>query len=324
MLDTIIFEHHDATRSLTEQSLRLLAQQQQTWPQLIDGYAAFAGVLQKRIDCRGFHVTLQCNPKRIVSSGAKIDAKSISERKCFLSIENLPPEQRGILYHDRFLVLCNPAPIVDKHFTISHVDHVPQAVEEYLGTLLSLAKDFSPAFTIFYNGPRCGASAPDHMHFQACPAGVIPVELDAADPGRRSAERTIDGVGVFTLNQYGREAILLDGTDADRLESVFHRLMASMRAEEKTTEEPKINVICSHARGAWRIIVFPRAKHRPDVYFREGDEQIMISPASIDIGGLPVTPRERDFDRVDAEVIEQIYREVSLTRPEVERIIAAL
>ncbi len=324
MLDTIIFERYDDSQSLTEQSLRLLDQQQKTWPQLIDGYAAFAGVRQKHISCSGFGVTLQCNPRRIVSSGAKIDPKSIRERKCFLSIENLPPEQRGILYRDRFLVLCNPAPIVDRHLTISHIDHVPQAVEEYFGTMLLLAKDFSPAFTIFYNGPRCGASAPDHMHFQACPAGVIPVELDAASGQRRVPERTIDGVQILTLKNFGREAILLEGTEADRLESVFHRLMASMKKEEKTTQEPKVNVICSSAGDAWRIIVFPRAKHRPDAYFREGDEQVMISPASIDIGGLPVTPMERDFDRVDAAMIEQIYSEVSLTRDEVERIISAM
>jgi len=324
MLDTIIFERYDDSQSLTDQSLRLLGQQQKSWPQLIDGYAAFAGVRQKHIACRGFGVTLQCNPRRIVSSGAKIDPKSIRERKCFLSIENLPPEQRGILYRERFLVLCNPAPIVDRHLTISHIDHVPQAVEEYIGTMLLLAKDFSPAFTIFYNGPRCGASAPDHMHFQACPAGVIPVELDAASAQRRIPERTIDGVQVLTLKNFGREAILLEGTAAAELEAVFHRLMASMKQEEKTTEEPKVNIICSFAGDAWRVIVFPRAKHRPDAYFREGDEQIMISPASIDIGGLPVTPMERDFERVDAAMIEQIYSEVSLTRPEVERIIDAM
>jgi ATP adenylyltransferase/5',5'''-P-1,P-4-tetraphosphate phosphorylase II len=324
MLENIIFERYDSASSLTEQSLRLLHQQQQTWPQLIDGYAAFANVMQKHIDCNGFSVTLQCNPKRIVSSGAKIDAKTISERKCFLSIENLPPEQRGILYRNHFLVLCNPAPIVDQHFTISHVDHVPQAVEAYLGTLLLLAQDFSPSFTVFYNGPRCGASAPDHMHFQAGPAGLIPVEADVVKPERRSLARIIDGVEVLTLKNFGRQVIVLESRNAASLEAVFHRLMSSMREEEKTMEEPKVNIICTHAAGLWRLIVFPRAKHRPDVYFKEGDEQIMISPASIDIGGLPVTPKERDFERVDAAMIEHIYAEVSLTRPEVERIIAAM
>jgi Domain of unknown function (DUF4922) len=324
MLENIIFERYDAATSLTEQSLRLLHQQQQTWPQLIDGYAAFADVRQRNIACDGFSIILQFNPKRIVSSGAKIDAATIKERKCFLSIENLPPEQRGILYRNHFLVLCNPAPIVNQHFTLSHIEHVPQAIEAYIGTMLLLAQDFSPSFTVFYNGPRCGASAPDHMHFQAAPARVIPVEVDAVSAERRVPERTVEGVAILTLKNYGRQAILLECDDAARLESVFHRLMSSMKAEERTTEEPKVNVLCTYTDGLWRIILFPRAKHRPDAYFKEGDEQILLSPASIDIGGLAVTPLERDFIRVDAPTIEQIFTEVSLTRAEVERIIAAV
>lgn len=324
MLEQIIFERYDSLSTLTEQSLRLLHQQQQTWPMLIDGYAAFADVKQKPIECDGFSVTLQWNPKRIVSSAAKVDPKTIKERKCFLSIENLPVEQRGVLYRGEFLVLCNPAPIVDKHFTISHIHHVPQTVEPYFRTMLLLAQDFSPSFTVFYNGPRCGASAPDHMHFQACPSGVIPVERDAMEASRRVPERSIDGVEILTLKNFGREAILLESRDAAGLESVFDRLMNAMRAEEKTEEEPKINLLCSYADGAWRVTVFPRAKHRPDVYFKEGDEQVLLSPASIDIGGLPVVPLERDFLRVDAPMIESIFREVSLTHDEVGRIIAAI
>jgi hypothetical protein len=324
MLDNIIFERYDSTSSLSEQSLRLLHQQQQTWPQLIDGYAAFADVRQRHIPCNGFSVILQFNPKRIVSSGAKVDPKTIKERKCFLSIENLPPEQRGILYRNHFLVLCNPAPIVNQHFTISHVDHVPQAVEAHFSTMLLLAKDFSPSFTVFYNGPRCGASAPDHMHFQAGPANIIPAEVDAVNADRRVPERSIDGVDILTLAHFGRQAILLESRAAAGLESVFHRLMSAMKAEEKTTEEPKVNILCTYTEGWWRIILFPRAKHRPDVYFKEGDDRILISPASIDIGGLVVTPMERDFNRVNAPIIEQIFSEVSVTRAEAERIIAAL
>lgn len=324
MLEQIIFERYDSSSTLAEQSLRLLHQQQQTWPQLIEGYAAFAEVKQKHIECAGFSVTLQWNPKRIVSTAANIDPKAIKERKCFLSIENLPPEQRGILYRNEFLVLCNPAPIVDKHFTISHIDHVPQAVESYLSTLLLLAQDFSPSFTLLYNGPRCGASAPDHMHFQASPTGVIPVERDCIGRKRRLLERVVEGVDILTLKEFGRETILLESRERGALEEVFRRLMNRMRAEEQTQDEPMINLLCSYADGAWRIIVFPRAKHRPDVYFKKGDEQVLLSPASIDMGGLPVTPVERDFLRVDAPMIESIFGEVSLGRQAVERIIAAI
>ncbi|HLP15997.1 MAG TPA: DUF4922 domain-containing protein [Bacteroidota bacterium] len=324
MLEHLIFERFDSSSTLSEQSLRLLHQQQETWPQLIEGYAAFADVKKKPIECSGYSVVLQWNPKRIVSSAAKTDPKSIRDRPCFLSVENLPPEQRGILYRNEFLVLCNPAPIVDRHLTISHIEHVPQAVETYLGTMFLLAKDFSPSFTVVYNGARCGASAPDHMHFQACPTGVIPVEIDVVGSAHRHRERSIDGVDVLTMKDFGREVIVLEGTEMSALVAVFQRLMRAMRVEEHTEEEPKINLLCSYANNAWRTIVFPRTKHRPDVYYKEGDEQVLLSPATIDIGGLPVVPLERDFLRVDRAMIESIFAEVSLDRASVARIIAAL
>ena len=315
---------HSGGDPLSEQILALLDQQKKSWRQLAEGYKALDSVRLRDIQCDGYSVRLQFNPKRIVSSGAKVDAKSISERKCFLCVENLPEEQKGIFYQDRFLILCNPAPIFSEHYTISNIDHVPQEIEKYLGAFFSIAKDLSPSFTVFYNGPKCGASAPDHMHFQACPSGVIPVERDAAEEGRREMIGKAGAVSGFIIKGYGRRALVLESENAAELESYFLNLLRSMKNVLATTEEPMLNILCSFNRQKWRVIIFPRRKHRPDVYFREGEAKVLISPASVDIGGLVITPIEKDFENVDATMIQDIFEEVSVTKSVLDKIISGM
>ncbi len=288
---------------------------------LAEGVGMLDAVRIRDLHCAGFDVRLQFNPKRIVSSGAKVDAASIKVRKCFLCVEHLPEAQQGILYRENFLILCNPMPIFRQHFTISHVRHIPQAVEEFILEFLSFGKDLSPHFTVFYNGPKCGASAPDHMHFQASPAGTIPVEIDARNPERRVLRKKLAGVDIYLLKQYGREVIVLEGKIEQEMEQVFLRITTAMRKVMNTLEEPLMNVLCSYAEGSWRIIVFPRTKHRPDVYFREGDDKILVSPAAVDIGGLVITPVEKDFVSVSEKLMEQIFREVSVAPETLDAII---
>ncbi|MDE3059059.1 MAG: DUF4922 domain-containing protein [Bacteroidota bacterium] len=310
--------------SLSEPSIALLEEQKKSWRQLSDGYAALSFVRTRELPCNGFSVRLQFNPRRIVSSGAKVDAKSISERKCFLCVENLPPDQKGILYRNEFLVLCNPAPIFAQHYTISNIKHLPQAIEKFSATLFSLAKDFSPEFTVFYNGPKCGASAPDHMHFQASPSEIIPVERDAEDAARRAAIKTVKGVSVLRLKNYGREVVLLEGKDSESLNALLLEFITAMRRVSSSLEEPMLNILCSYRDGMWRVIIFPRRKHRPDVYFLEGERKILISPASVDMGGLLITPVEKDFLSVDAALIENIFKEVSAEQSVVDGILEEL
>jgi len=318
------FTSRSAGDSLSEQILELLDQQKKTWRQLAEGYRALELIRLREVQCDGYSVRLQFNPKRIVSSGAKVDAKSISERKCFLCIDNLPEEQKGILYHDQFLVLCNPAPILSQHYTISNVNHIPQEIEKFLGIFFSLAKDLSPGFTVFYNGPKCGASAPDHMHFQACPSGVIPVERDVEEVRRRESIGKVGAVSGFMIKDYGRRVLALESADGAKLESYILNLLRSMKKVLATTEEPMLNILCSFRQNRWRVIIFPRRKHRPDVYFREGDTQVLISPASVDIGGLIITPIEKDFQNVDAKMIQNIFEEVSITKGVLEKMISGM
>jgi hypothetical protein len=310
--------------SLADLSIALLEEQKKSWQQLRDGYTALDFVRTRELHCDGFSVRLQFNPRRIVSSGAKVDAKSISERKCFLCVENLPADQKGILYRDEFLVLCNPVPIFAQHYTISNVKHVPQAIENYSAALFPLAKDFNPKFTVFYNGPKCGASAPDHMHFQASPSGIIPVERDAEDAARRMLIKTVNDVAVLRLRNYGREVVMLEGKNSESVNALLLKFIDSMRRITSSPEEPMLNILCSYRSGMWRLIIFPRRKHRPDVYFLEGERKILISPASVDIGGLVITPLEKDFLSADAALIEKIFQEVSAEQDAVDTILREL
>lgn len=315
------FPEH-STESLHELTHRLYESQQTQWPMLRDGVDALKNVRFRTVPCGSFSVRLQFNPKRIVSTGAKVDAAAIKERKCFLCGAHLPPEQQGILVREKFLILCNPMPIFPEHFTIAHVDHIPQSIEESILTFLAMAKELSPRYSVFYNGPKCGASAPDHLHFQASPVGAIPAETEL--PAHLRTVKESGGVRVATAEGYGRSVVVLTGSGEQAMELAFLRLTSAMRRVSGTNDEPMMNVICSFADGTWTITVFIRSKHRPDVYFKEGEEKVLISPASVDIGGLVVTPMEKDFLRADSTLLTSIYQETSVPQDMVRRIIEEL
>jgi hypothetical protein len=323
MIEQKVFSrfHPNSSETLSHLSLVLYEQQKKTWLSLSDGISSLKGIQTRHIECKTFAVNLQFNPKRIVSSGAKVDEASIKSRKCFLCIDNLPKEQLGVLYREKFFILSNPMPIFERHFTISHIDHIPQSIEEHIITLLDLSKDFSESHTIFYNGPKCGASAPDHMHFQANPKGSIPVEYEARSTERRKYHKRIGEVSIFSLADFGRGVILLESKKKQAIEFCFLRLTGAMRSVLMELNEPMMNVLCSYSEEGWRIFVFPRTKHRPDVYFKKGEENMMISPAAIDLGGLIIMPIEKDFRTIDAKMIEGIFHEVSIGNELLETII---
>jgi ATP adenylyltransferase/5',5'''-P-1,P-4-tetraphosphate phosphorylase II len=286
-----------------------------------NGYESVQAAQSRILQCNGYDVHLQFNPQRIVSTGAKVDSKSISERKCFLCVENLPIEQQGVLYENEYLILCNPMPIFPVHYTISNVDHIPQTIGTNIDVMLRLARDMNPDFTVFYNGPRCGASAPDHMHFQTAIAGKIPIEDIALDGKRRKYIRQKNGVAVYMLKNLDRCVVMLEGKSDEILEEIVVDLLARLREVEHLDEEPKVNIICRFDDAQWRVIVFPRSKHRPDAFFKEGNERVVISPAAVDMGGLVITPMEKDFKKVDVAFIERMYREVSLDEAVVESLL---
>jgi hypothetical protein len=290
----------------------LLASQKATWPKLNSGYEAVAQSLVRTIDCGEFSVALQFNPQRIVSSRAPVDSSSISARPCFLCPANLPEAQQGILYRRNFLLLCNPFPIFPQHYTISDLNHRPQSLEEHLGLFLHLAWDLAPSLAVFYNGPSCGASAPDHLHFQACPAGSLPIEaqLDDGRPVVPVAKHLT--ASIFRADRLGRAVLMIEGSAAEHLTGAIKKILSVLKTTAVSGTEPMLNLHGVFKEGKWRILLFPRQKGRPDLYDREGPERILISPASVEMGGLLVAPVERDFLRLTPELVRHIYREVSV------------
>jgi len=310
-----------ASAPLPDLLYQLLEHQKNFWPMAAEGYRSLQYAQVREVKCRTFSVWLQYNPKRLVSTGAKVDAPSISQRRCFLCVDHLPAGQQGVLYEKEFLILCNPMPIFPAHYTIAHVAHQPQRLAPYLGALLKLSRDLSPHFTVFYNGAQCGASAPDHFHFQAAPAGKIPIEHEAVQASRREVIAALNDVSITLLKDLGRTAIVFESAHFEKIANILQQQLEKMQAGFDISEEPKVNLLCSYEPPQWRVILFPRRKHRPDVFFKEGDEKILISPASVDMGGLIVTPIEKDFKTVDAKMIEAIYQEVSWDEKMVRRML---
>jgi hypothetical protein len=215
-------------------------------------------------------------------------------------------------------------PILSSHFTVSHLDHRFQAIDEHIGTFLELMLDLGSGWTVLYNGPKCGASAPDHLHFQAARSGQMPIDKEIREGKRLTLVKEVDDVLLYRVNNLGREAILLEGSDPMTVEGAFTGFLNALKKVLLITEEPMINIAGSYEGGHWRLLIFPRRKHRPDAFSREGDDRVVISPGAIDMGGLVITPVEKDFERLDVATVEGIYKEVSLEGDIVEKAINAI
>ncbi|HOW19142.1 MAG TPA: DUF4922 domain-containing protein [Phycisphaerae bacterium] len=308
--------------------LALLGQQQATWPRLAQGVASLARIETKRVELNAWPVIVQFNPGRAASSLAKVDAASIAKRPCFLCAANSPPEQRG-LRAGRYVLLTNPAPIVPGHLTIVHEEHVPQGIEAGLDAFLDLSRQLGDGWTMFYNGPRCGASAPDHQHFQAAPAGQMPIERDL-DAGECIAElKRPHGTRVRLLADTRNEAertrcvFVVDGGDPGEVAGAIRSIVAALPAGQGDGE-PLLNLLCRHDGRGWTATLFPRAVHRPRCYFLEGDGRMLFSPGVMDMAGLVITVRAEDFARADHAVLAGVYREVSSSTAQCRAVMARL
>lgn len=295
----------------------LLTRQFASWETAHNNYAALSGVQVKELNVNGIPYKVQFNPARIVSSGAKVDARSIKERKCFLCPANLPPEQEGIPFGGHYLILVNPFPIFPRHLTIPEEAHVDQRIASRFGDMLDLARQLTD-YTIFYNGPRCGASAPDHAHFQAGNKGFMPIEQD----WRRQIAGKIADYGQATLcylNDAPRATLVIESPERETAVRLFDIVYRSLDVKPGE-EEPMMNVLTLFENGKWIVFIFPRAKHRPACYTAEGEDNLLSSPASVDLGGVFITPVEKDFRKITAEDVAQILSEVCLSPTDFHRI----
>ena len=317
-------DEHGVPADLAMQSRALLRHQRENWPMLGKGFESLETVQVRTFDFDGFGMTVQFNPGRIVSSSAKVDKKTIKERKCFLCQQHLPSEQKGVLHGD-YMVLCNPFPIFSEHFTIPHLDHVPQLIRDAFEPMLELSTAMGRYYTLFYNGPRCGASAPDHLHFQGGERGFMPMDIHWEDMAGRHGTWIADDdkIRMARVDDGLRRYVIMESDDKPKLLQNFEQLYtafaeASRQAgsEAGDDEEPMLNILTTQENGRWRVVCFLRRKHRPARFFAEGEEKMLFSPASVDFGGVCITPVERDFQRITADDLRDMFNEVSVT-PEV-------
>ncbi len=320
---------------LGEQCVRLLEEQIGTWMDCRRGYEGLARAGEREVHCTGFSVLLQHNPGRAMSTEARVAEGDITRRPCFLCLDRLPRGQRMILYGSSYAMLANPMPIFSPHITVAHRCHQPQAISENIAALLGLAEDLGEGWTTLYNGPRCGASAPDHLHFQVVAGGKMPVEKEIADPERLLLRREIGGARVYSAGRLGRAAVVLEAVHSQELTmplvSLLKGLARVIRPPEPPrngidliAEEPLVNIAVFRRSGKTSLLMFPRRIHRPAAFFFSGEGRIAVSPAAAEMGGIIVTPEERDFVRLTADVVEELYREVSLDGLTVQRAIDSM
>ena len=267
---------------------------------------------------------VQWNPARIVSTGAKIDKKTLGDRPCFLCDKNRPKEQISKQIDERFLLLVNPFPILPIHFTIPARKHQPQSIYKNYGEMhrfLSLHSELM----VFYNGPKCGASAPDHLHFQAGTSGILPLQANWQRLSRNLTDiiSLNDDEKIALIHDFVVPAFVIISKSEDSDEALFQRLYKSMPVRGDETE-PMMNIIAWRKGDEYISVVIPREKHRPEAYFAEGDAQMMVSPGALDMSGLIITPREEDFHKLTEESATAILQECGISTDKMNSIVTKL
>ncbi|MGH9799099.1 MAG: DUF4922 domain-containing protein, partial [Blastocatellia bacterium] len=287
----------------------LIAHQLATWPMLREAVAALNQATYKKFSIKGSGVFAQFNPARIVSTAAKVDAATIKQRPCFLCADNLPTEEKGIAFGDRFVVLCNPFPVLRDHLVIASREHAPQAIDGNFGAMLDLARELGEDWFVLYNGPRCGASAPDHFHFQACSRAGVPLFDDFDFWFKRDSTE----VGFVVNHSYRFKLMAFGGSGRQELLDWFARAIGHLAAATNSEAEPMLNLIATFQNDQWTVFILPRGKHRPACYDAEGEAKLTVSPAAIDLSGVVVIPQPDHFARITAEDLEKIFDEVGLS-----------
>lgn len=291
--------------------------EKKNWPEAAARYEALSGV-QTKVLAEGQELltlnsqlstfTAQWNPARMVSTGADVSKQALQKRPCFLCDCNRPAEQHALPVMQQYQLLVNPFPILPKHFTIPFREHTPQTIKGHFQDLFKMAQQM-PDYMVFYNGPICGASCPDHMHLQAGSRGIAPLEHDWKSIYEPALKPFAKGISLLT--NYACPVLVIRTADVAEAQESFERIYNDLPLHEGETE-PRMNIVCWQQDEEVVTLVFPRSKHRPDCYYAQGDEQLLISPGALDMCGLLITPREEDFRKLTPELAADILKEVSL------------
>ncbi len=282
----------------------ILRKQLEVWPAARESFARLENVLIRRLSTSG--LSLQFNPARIVSTAARVRPQDIAMRPCFLCAANRPQEQQTIAIDDSFDLLINPYPILKEHFCVVSRTHRPQAFRDCYREMISIASQLEPGYMIFYNGPRSGASAPDHLHMQIGRSEGIPLidKLRLNEPPQSNEP--------VTIQPFGFPVIVVKGDDPEPVWETVSRM--PIYANEY---EPRMNVVSFNRNGTVITAIIPRSKHRPDCYYAQDSSRRTVSPGAIDMFGLVITPRQEDFEALDECQVLDIYRQVTPSQPQI-------
>ena len=296
-------------RTLPEVLADLGNLQLEVWPDLRQGIDALRDVEYRQLNVNGTLISLQHNPRRITSSSAKVDQRSIAERPCFLCPANMPKEEQGVAFGEDLVLLFNPMPVLESHIVAVSLEHVPQRIAGHVDRFIDLMTALGDGFAVIYNGPRCGASAPDHLHFQAVSSARLPL------------------LKIDSFENYPARVVVLTAMDDELLERQLEtvmRVLTETSATSEVDEEPMINLVGTVKQGKKRIFVFPRSKHRPESFFKTDDARRMISPAALDLAGIVVAPRHEDFERLSETELAGIFEEVTIGRSQFDTLVGCL
>ena len=301
---------------------RFFNRQLEKWEAARQRYHDLRNVKMRELAVGASSIQVQWNPARMVSTGAKMDAKTLAERPCFLCEQNRPKEQFKKVVDNQWELLVNPFPILPQHYTIPSVKHQPQRILDNYVEIHKLLEEY-PELMVFYNGPHCGASAPDHAHLQAGTSGRVPLQLSWL---RLSRNLTVivslnDDENISLVNDYPCSALLIRSRSQYGDEQLFRRLYEAL---PEADPEPMMNIVSWRSDDEFLSVVFPRAKHRPDCYYQEGDAQFVISPGALDMAGLIITPRQQDFERLTPEKAIEILSEMTLSDEALQQVIDQL
>lgn len=295
-------------------------EQFERWPQCKENYDALLNAERRTVAMGVIPVMVQFNPGRARSTEAKVDAVSIAERPCFLCAKNRPKEQLAGQAIPDFEILINPYPILPVHFTVVSKEHQRQ---DAMPLEMVNFVDMTPQAVAFFNGAKAGASAPDHLHFQAVLKEELPLlaaverlhhhadgavklstELGDLPMAFLSVIVPLSFEGMLMLAELPKFGGLPDDPEANPRDFV-NTFVWMDNGDPENGDAPKM-----------RALVIPRRRHRPDCYFAEGMECLRVSPGALDMAGLIITPRREDFERITADDIATIYRQTGLTAEE--------
>lgn len=298
--------------TIQDQLEELFRQQAASFELARKNFTNLQHAIYRNISFDKFNINIQFNPDRILSTNAKIDKATLQNRKCFLCPDYMPTDQKGLSYTDRYHIYINPYPIFNKHFTVPASSHSPQLIENRFGDMLDLAYDLQD-YTLFYNGPQCGASAPDHFHFQIAPRQIMPIESDTENESIVRPLIQEDYYSVSTIDNYLRKIIILKASDRELLIRLFTRITTLTGQLTPYEQEPRQNILAWFDNCQWTVCLLPRKLLRPWQFFAERDEKILFSPGCVDMGGLVIAPRMEDFERYDHALLTDLFGQVTIT-----------